>query len=149
EEDSSLALVIKSVSGSIKPTLRTVARAEARCVAPSTVGPNSLASHALGKKGATILDKDPRYSILSAVWKPLATATQRLVSAPPRRFDVARLRGARVDEVTRDTHSPEEVSGRRTASQGRPDRENDQRVRAHQRRSRAGHQDRAGSFRHS
>src|SRR6516164_6832444 len=57
--------------------------------------------------------------------------------------------GARVDEVTRNTHSPEEVSGRGEAPQGRPDRRHDQRVRAHQRRSRARHQDRAGSLRDS
>src|SRR6516164_7529761 len=71
----------------------------------------------------------------------------------PRLFDaVSRCQGfggARVDEVTRNTHSPEEVSGRGEAAQGRPDRGHDQRVRAHQRRSRARHQDRAGSRRDS
>src|SRR5262245_27573606 len=36
--------------------------------------------------------------------------------------------GARVDEVTRNTHSPEEVSGRGEAPQGHPDRGDDQRV---------------------
>src|SRR5262245_24198047 len=44
-------------------------------------------------------------------------------------FDAGRgFGGARVDEVTRDTHSPEEVSGRGAAAQGRPDRRHDQRV---------------------
>src|SRR5205807_2604028 len=44
-----------------------------------------------------------------------------------RRFDAVApgLRGARVDEVARDSHSPEEISGRRAASQGRPDRDHD------------------------
>src|SRR5262245_29259620 len=36
--------------------------------------------------------------------------------------------GARVDEVTRNTHSPEEVSGRGEAPEGCPDRRHDQRV---------------------
>src|SRR5215471_7374702 len=36
--------------------------------------------------------------------------------------------GEHVDEVTRNTHSPEEVSGRGAAPQGRPDRRHDQRV---------------------
>ena len=56
--------------------------------------------------------------------------------------------GVRVDEVTRDAHSPEEISGRREAAQGRADRGHDRRVRAHGRRSRARDQDRAGPRRH-
>ena len=59
-------------------------------------------------------------------------------SGVARRGGIGRVRGAirgfggvRVDEVTRDAHSPEEISGRREAAQGRADRRHDRRVRPH------------------
>ncbi len=52
--------------------------------------------------------------------------------------------GVRVDEVTRDAHPSEEVSGRREATQGRADRGHDRRVRADCRRAGTRDQDRAG-----
>ena len=71
-------------------------------------------------------------------------AALRVVSAPRNRD----FGGVRVDEVTRNAHSPEEISGRRKAPQGRADRRHDRRVRSHRRRPRARDQDRAGPRRH-
>ena len=79
----------------------------------------------------------------SRPWLPAVVRVRPAVWPRPRGFG-----GVRVDEVTRNAHSPEEISGRREAPQGRADRRHDRRVRAHGRRSRARDQDRAGPRRH-
>src|ERR1035437_4999317 len=53
-----------------------------------------------------------------------------------------------VDEVTRNPHPPEEVSGRREAAQGCSDRGHDRRIRPYRGRARPRDQDRTGTCRH-
>src|SRR5437899_7068894 len=55
--------------------------------------------------------------------------------------------GVCVDEVTRNADPPEEISGRREAPKGYPDRRHDRRLPAHVGRSRARNPDRAGAGR--